>query len=288
MNKINSFGALRSQKGVFITLTAFMLSLLLLFSAANLQKVRGLEENALTLSIAAQDNYFVKKNLYDIMQSAYFDAGIFWDVNDNNALLFRETFPQITQKTKLSQNLADIKAYFYNEFPNGGTYTPETTDIGEINIAGKDLNIKHSLTSGFGTNNQLYFNFSQKKFNTVRFDINSDKSSLAVYGTPNIPLCIACANPLNMIITIRNSAGGISYSFNNMIDLSQAGNLDLNSSPNTPDIQLVYTPTSILWTTNASILTFYSITNFNDPLFDIYPDKNAVNITELSSFGIQG
>jgi len=280
--------ALKSQKGVFITLTAFMLSLLLLSAAANLQKVKGLEENAITLSIAAQDNYFVKENLYGILQSAYYDAGINWDVNDNNSFIYSETFPAVTKKTKLVQNLSSIKAYFFSEFPNAGTYTPETNDAGEINITGKDMNIKHSATNGFGTNTQLYFNFSSKKFNTAKFDINSDKLALSIYGAPSLPLCVDCASPLALTITVRNSSGVVAYTFSNTVDLSLAGTLDLNSSSGAPDIQLAYSPTSILWTANSSTVNFRSIINFNDPLFDIYPDKNAVNITELSSFGIQG
>ena len=68
-----------NQKGVFITLTAFLLAGMLILSATTLGKARTMEENAITLSIAAQKNYSEKETLLWEVKNAYSNTGIDWN-----------------------------------------------------------------------------------------------------------------------------------------------------------------------------------------------------------------
>ncbi len=287
-NSRTYFDLLKSnQKGVFITLTAFMLAGMLLLSASTLGKVRTMEENAITLSLAAQKNYSVKETLILEIKNAYSNAAIDWNITDNNTIIYKETFPTLVQKDKLQSNLAKLKAFFSQEFPTSGSYAPESSDLGLLMIGGKDMNIKHSATTGFGTNSELYFNYGSKKFNTITFDINTDATNLTKL-TETLPLCSSCANPLNLIITVKNNTGTTIYNFNNTIDLSSTGTLDFNTSSGVHELGLSYNTTRFLLDTNTTTLTTKTTINFNDPVMDITPTKDALNITEMSSFGIKG
>jgi hypothetical protein len=276
-----------NQRGVFITLTAFILAGMLLLSSASIEKTRSLEENAITLSIAAQKNQSIKETLLGEIKNAYKNSGIEWSITDNNTLFYKETFPSVELKAKLPQNLAKLKAFFSQQYPNSGTYSPENSDLGLIQLTGKDMNIKHSDNNGFGTNQELYFFYSAQKFSSIRFDINTNATSITKQNE-NLPLCTGCSNPLELEITIKNSVGTTVYSFNNTIDLSQTGLLDFNTSQPTTDINFTYSPAKMLWKTSTTTLTTKTTLIFNNPLIEILPAKEAINITEMSSFGIKG
>jgi len=277
-----------NKKGVFITLTAFLLALLLIASAANMQKTRTIEENSISLAIAGERTYFVKENFLDIIRSAYSASGINWATQDNN-FIYTEDFPNSTAKIKIGQNLSSLKSFLYKEFPNNPDFYPENTDLGKIILYGKDFNILHSQTTGFGANQNLYFHTSQglKNISEAFFDLNVLAASVS---TPivNFPLCISCTNPMKLTIKVSNGAGTLVYSFSNTIDLSQAGTLDINTNNSSSDIRMNYSFFDVNWSIASTNTLFYSKFTFNDPLFEAGLGKNILQIKEMQQFGFTG
>jgi hypothetical protein len=272
------------QKGVFITLTALMLAGMLLLSASNLQKIRSIEESAVTISIASQKIWFLEKNIEDAAKSAYSSAGINWKTLDNNALLYTESFPNLSVKQKILPNLSKISAFYHKEFQNTGLYSPASVDTGKIVVYGKDLNITHSNTSGFGSGKEIHFIYSERKFNQIQFDINAQTPNIALLSQTST-LCGACTNPLRLTINLRNQAGTLVYSFDNNINAQNSAEFDFNTSIGIVDLNLSYAPNTIDYTSNTTNTDLGATIIFNDPLFEPNIDKTSISITELSSFG---
>jgi hypothetical protein len=196
--------------------------------------------------------------------------------------------PNTTARNKISTNLSKLGSFFYNEFPNNPNFIPQNIDPAKIQIYGKDMNITHSTTTGFGNDQNIYFNYTTPNFSRIQFDVNTSAGNLTQLSAPSFPSCSGCQYPVLLIINVRNSAGSLVYSFNSIVDINKNGVLDLNSTPTSPDLQLRYSPKLINWQTNSSSINLLTQINFNDPYLEIGIDKAAIRIDEMSSFGVQG
>lgn len=275
-----------NQKGIFITLTALLLVLMLILSSYNSQKVRLIEEDSTNLAISAERNYFTKTNLLDATKSIYSNSGINWEIKDNN-LIYSETFPDTNSKNKIPVNMGLLKSFFIQEFPTNVSFKPESVDLGEIIVYGQDLNIKHSQSTGFGNNKLIFFKFSPRQFNTMQYDLNINANTVQIQSQ-SFPLCSSCANPVRLVLNIKNSSGSSILSFNNIIDYSQNGSLDLNTSGPTPDFQFRYTPTDVNLTVNTSQVSMNSKFTFNNPLMQVNLNNSMILVSDKGYFGLEG
>jgi len=273
-----------NQKGVFITLTALFLAGMLLLAAGNLQLSKTIEDRSINLGIASERTYFVGQSVFDSIRDIYKNAQIEWRIEDNNFIYF-ETFPNSTFKNKIFVNVSKLKSFFYYAFPSNVSFSPENVDLGEIMVYGKDLNVKHSSSTGFGDNKTIYLKYSSRKFNTIQIDLNISAGTVSNLNQ-TLPLCSSCSNPVNLIINARNSAGTIQYSFNNVIDYAQVGLLDLNTSPSVADILFRYSPTDMNVTANSSTVSIATKFVFDSSSMDVGLNKNILSISEMSSFGV--
>jgi hypothetical protein len=274
-----------NNKGIFITFSVFFITTMLLLMAANTQSAKNLEEKAIVLSLASEKSYFVKQNVLGSAKEIYKNAGIDWNITDNN-FVYYEFLPNTAGKSKILANLLKLKAFFYQEFPQNSNFNPNLIDYGQIIVYNKDFNITHADTNGFGTNKNIYFNASTQKFNTIRFDVNANTNALTQVSQ-SFPLCSSCSKPLRLIVNVKNSNGTSVTAFNNIIDFSQVGSLVLGINPPTPEVSFFYTPTQLRWNTVSTDITLVATITFDNELFQVGLDRNLVTINEMNSFGIE-
>ena len=273
-----------NQKGVFITLTALIIGLMLISMSANVQKAREVRNDALIYSLAGERVGIIKENIQETTKEIYSSNGISWTI-DNNNFYFEETFPDSTSKSNISDELIVLKEFVFREYSNS-TFTPETTDLGKLFVYGKDFNISHSPATGFGTNNDIYLNYSQQ-FSKLKFDINT--STNINQSSNDFIICSGCANPVDIEVIAREN-GTPAYSFNSTIDFDLGGSLSIGTTTGqgNEDIVVSITPTFSSIHTDSDVVNLGLTTTFNDAIFEAEIDKEILEVDEINDFGFKG
>jgi len=270
-----------NSKGVFITLATFFLALMLISMSVSLQQVKGIGNGTVNVAIAGERVASLEQNALDSAREVYSKVGkITWSQSDTN-FTYYESFPDTASRNAISGQLANANGFLAQEFSNAVGMNLAAIDAGRIYVHGKDVAVRHSATTGFGTNMNLYFDKNTTNFRTLVIDIN--EAANANNTSSSLPLCGACANPVRLIITWRDT-GGVFFSFNNVIDFLQPGSVDIMSSGN-EHVIFSYNSSGWQWSTTAPAASLSTRVEFNDAVFEVGPDRKILSVSTLGGYG---
>ncbi|MEK6958704.1 MAG: hypothetical protein AABW59_01520 [archaeon] len=281
MNARGYFGErAMNSKGIFITLATFFMAIMLIGTAVNLQQIKGAGNATVNIAIAGERVMQIEQNALDTAREVYRGGEITWAQNDTNFTFF-ETFPNTSARGSISTQLSNANGFLVQEFPGTVGLNIGAVDVGRIYAHGKEMTIRHSPTTGFGTNTAIYFDSNTANVKSIRIDLNETANANNTDST--LPLCGACSNPVKLTIT-WNDTSGVFFSFDDYIDLSQAGSVDVRSTGN-EHVIFSYNSSGWQFTTTNPLVSLSNTVEFDNALFEIGPDMNLLNIPKLGGFG---
>ncbi len=280
-----------NSKGFFVTITAFLLAMLLLSLTIGLQEVRNAEEESANFLIATEQASFKRESILRMTEEVYKNtANIQWEIRGND-FIFTESFPTIAGKGKLLQNLSDVNYFFNNYFPKDFNYHYNDIDLGNIQVYEKDFAVHHSLSSGFSTNERIYFIADSIKYNTVEMDVNVN-TAFNPSGVDNrLTTCSGCSNGIRLIMTLRDEVRNEDFTYDGQIDLDLTNEvaIDVGLIPGAADdILFSFTSTGYQAYSDEAVIDMIATTTFDDTVIAAGLDRSILEIGTADWYSITG
>ena len=280
-----------NSKGFFVTITAFLLAMLLLSLTIGLQEVRNAEDESANFLIATEQASFKRESILRMTEEVYKNtANIQWEIRGND-FIFTESFPTIAGKGKLLQNLSDVNYFLNNYFSKDFNYNYDDIDLGDIQVYEKDFAVHHSLSSGFSTNERIYFIADSINYNTVEIDVNVN-TAFNPSGVDNrLTTCSGCSNGIRLIMTLRDEVRNEDFTYDGQIDLDSTNEvaIDVGLIPGAADdILFSFTSTGYQAYSDEAVIDMIATTTFDDTVIAAGLDRSILEIGTADWYSITG